>query len=80
MGQVAVTLMFDNIEAIKRAVEAGNGISILPLPTIEKEVRAGSLTYHSLSDYNFIRPLSIIYNKHCHDKENVDNFIKLLQN
>jgi DNA-binding transcriptional LysR family regulator len=40
---VHVALEFDNIEAIKQAVEIGSGVSILPEPTLDREVRAGTL-------------------------------------
>ena len=34
---------FDNIETIKRALEIDAGISILPQPTVAREVELGSL-------------------------------------
>ena len=40
---VEVVLEFDNIENIKRAVEIPAGVSILPEPSVGREVRAGSL-------------------------------------
>ena len=40
---VARSMEFDNIETIKRSVEAGLGISILPDAAVANEVRAGSL-------------------------------------
>ena len=40
---VEVVLEFDNIENIKRAVEIPAGVSILPEPSLAREVRAGSL-------------------------------------
>ena len=33
----------DNIETIKRSVEAGLGVSILPAPTLAAEIRARTL-------------------------------------
>src|SRR5437868_8096020 len=41
--QVDVVLEFDNIENIKRAVEIPSGVSILPEPSLAREVRAGTL-------------------------------------
>ena len=41
---VNVRMEFDNIETIKRAVEIGSGVSILPLQTIQAEVRHGELS------------------------------------
>src|SRR3974390_898523 len=40
---VEVVLEFDNIENIKRAVEIPAGVSILPEPSLAREVRAGAL-------------------------------------
>ena len=44
-AKVSVTVVhtFDNIENIKRAVEIGAGISILPLATVRREVEHGFL-------------------------------------
>src|SRR5262245_47661400 len=41
--QPRVALEFDNIETIKRAIEIGTGISLLPEPTISREIEAGTL-------------------------------------
>ena len=41
--RVRVALEFDNIETIKRAIEIGAGISLLPEPTIAREFESGSL-------------------------------------
>lgn len=57
---VNVTHEFDNIEMIKRDIEGGAGISILPEPTVEKEVQAGALVTIPLSDKSMVRPLGII--------------------
>ena len=36
-------MAFDNIETIKRAIEIGTGIGLLPEPTISREIEAGTL-------------------------------------
>jgi len=48
---VSVTIVteFDNIETIKRSVEAGLGVSILPQNTVRTEVRARTLSALTLS-------------------------------
>jgi len=43
--EVSVSMEFDNIETMKRAVEINSGISILPLDNIEREVAGGFLAY-----------------------------------
>ncbi len=40
---VEVAMEFDNIETIKRSVEVGSGLSILPETTLVNEVRSGLL-------------------------------------
>ena len=45
-----VTMELDNVEAIKKMIEARLGISLLPLVTVEAEVEAGRLIALSLTD------------------------------
>lgn len=57
-----VVLEFDNIENIKRALmELPSGLALLPLPTLERELSAGSLRAIRLRDHRIARPLSIIH-------------------
>jgi DNA-binding transcriptional LysR family regulator len=37
-----VAVEFDNIKTIKRAIEVGAGVGLLPEPTVEREVAAGT--------------------------------------
>lgn len=74
-----VTLEFDNIEAIKRAVEAGSGLSVLPAPTLEQEVKTGSLRAIPFSPKGFVRPLGIIHRKGPLKNENFSSFVSLLK-
>ena len=60
---VVVTMELDNIETIKRSVEAGLGISILPRPALENEVRAGTLVARSFAGAKLTRPIGIIYRR-----------------
>ncbi|MCG8450993.1 MAG: LysR family transcriptional regulator [Pirellulales bacterium] len=76
---VNVTLEFDNIETMKRAIEIDEGISILPEPTVAGEVAAGRLALVRFEANALERPLGII---HCRDREPStigQQFIKLLQ-
>jgi len=54
--RVKITLEFDNIEAIKRAVEIGEGVSILPEPTVQSEVKNGTLVAIAFENAEFYRP------------------------
>ena len=60
---VDVVHEFDNIETIKRAVEVGSGIAILPAPTVKREQEIGSLRVLKLEDVRWTRPLGIIHRK-----------------
>lgn len=54
------TMEFDNIETIKRAVEIGLGVAIVPRPTVEHETVRGSLKMLEFHEGPFTRPLAII--------------------
>lgn len=79
-AKVSVTVVhsFDNIENIKRAVEIGAGVSILPLPTVRREVDHGFLKTLPLEDRNFFRPLGIIHKRHKHLSNAAEKFVELL--
>jgi DNA-binding transcriptional LysR family regulator len=63
--RVQVALEFDNIETMKRAIEIDEGISILPEPTVAREIALGSLAKVPLAGPPWERPLGII---HRHDR------------
>lgn len=52
---------FDNIETIKRAVEIGIGVSIVPSATITQEIKTHTLHAVNFSNRTFLRPIGIIY-------------------
>lgn len=60
---VSVVTEFDNIETIKRSVEAGLGVSILPQNTLRNEVRARTLVAVPFDDGPFTRSIGIIRRK-----------------
>jgi DNA-binding transcriptional LysR family regulator len=53
---------FDNIETIKRSVEADLGVTIVPRATVENEIRAGTLRAVNFTE-SFTRPIGIIHRK-----------------
>jgi DNA-binding transcriptional LysR family regulator len=61
--RVEVTMELDNIETIKRSVEAGLGVSILPAPALENETRAGTLVTRPLKEGPFRRPIVAIHRR-----------------
>ena len=57
---VNIAMEFDNIETIKQAVETGLGVSILPAPTVRREVEDGRIVAIPLLKPMF-RPIGIIH-------------------
>jgi DNA-binding transcriptional LysR family regulator len=52
---------FDNIETIKRAVEVGLGLAIVPRPSVMDEQRSGQLSVVALSEPEWTRTVGIIH-------------------
>ena len=76
---VNVVHEFDNIENIKRAVEIGSGVALLPAPTVKREIDGGSLKALSLSDVSWRRPLGIVHKRHKALGSVATKFVELLQ-
>ena len=57
---VSVVMELDNIETIKRSVEAGLGISILPQQALANEVRARTLVTRPIVEGPLRRPIAAI--------------------
>ena len=72
------TMEFDNIETIKRAVEIGQGVAIVPRSTVEHEIARGSLKLLEFSEGPFTRPLAIIYKRGRELSPAVHKFIEVL--
>jgi DNA-binding transcriptional LysR family regulator len=77
--QPRVALEFDNIETIKRAIEIGAGVSLLPEPTIAREVESRALVQIPLEGESLVRPLGIIHRRDRKLSETAQQFIQLLQ-
>lgn len=52
---------FDNIETIKRAVEVGFGLAIVPQPSVVDEERNGQLSIVKLKEKEWKRPVGVVY-------------------
>jgi len=52
---------FDNIETIKRAVEVGFGVAIVPRPSVLDEQRSGQLAVVALAEPEWTRSVGLIY-------------------
>jgi DNA-binding transcriptional LysR family regulator len=78
-----VVLEFDNIETIKRAIEIDAGFSILPEPTVIREVAAGTLARVRIADeeaaHELVRPLGIIRGRNRPLAPTAQRFLDLLR-
>jgi len=61
--RVSYAMEFDNIETIKRSVEAGLGLSLLPAPTLAGEIRARTLVARPPVEGPFRRPIGVMYRR-----------------
>lgn len=76
---IQIGLEFDNIETIKRAIEINSGVSLLPKPTVAREVAAGTLVKVPLDGVELARPLGLIYRRDRELSDTAQAFIALLQ-
>ncbi|HYV38217.1 MAG TPA: LysR family transcriptional regulator [Gemmataceae bacterium] len=75
---VEVVLEFDNIENIKKAVELGAGVALLPEPTLRREVEEHSLVARGLHGSRLVRPLGIIRRRHLKQSNSALRFVDML--
>jgi DNA-binding transcriptional LysR family regulator len=76
---VEVVLEFDNIENIKKAVEMGAGVALLPEPTLRREVEEHSLVGRPLLGCRLVRPLGIIHRRHLKPSHSALQFVDMLR-
>ena len=76
--QVRRVAEFDNIETIKRAVEAGFGAAIVPRPSVLDEQRTGQLAVVALAEPEWTRPVGVIYRSDRTLGKAARKFIELL--
>jgi DNA-binding transcriptional LysR family regulator len=74
---VQYVMEFDNIETIKRSVEADLGLTIVPRATVENELRAGTLSAVNFTE-SFTRPIGIIHRKGKTFSTAMQRFIDML--
>jgi DNA-binding transcriptional LysR family regulator len=61
--RVNYVMELDNIETIKRSIEAGLGLSLLPAPTLTAEIRARTLVGRAPAEGPFRRPIGVMYRR-----------------
>jgi DNA-binding transcriptional LysR family regulator len=71
---------FDNIETIKRAVEVGFGLGIVPRPSIVDEQKSGQLAVVQLAEPEWARTVGVIYRTDRTLGIAARKFIELLKN
>ena len=69
---------FDNIETIKRAVEVGSGLSILPEATVASEVHGGTLVAREFREGSFTRTIGVIHRRGRRLSTAAREFLRLL--
>jgi DNA-binding transcriptional LysR family regulator len=70
---------FDNIETIKRAVEVGFGLAIVPEPAVTEAKRAGTLAVIQLAEKYWTRSVGVIYRTDRTLSVAAKKFISLLE-
>ena len=60
---VNLAMEFDNIETIKHAITIQSGVSILPEPSVTREVETGVLAAIPLDMPELVRPIGIIHRR-----------------
>lgn len=71
---------FDNIETIKRAVEVGFGLAIVPHPAVRDEKKNGQLAVVELAEKDWVRPVGVIYRSDRNLSLAAKKFVQLLEN
>jgi DNA-binding transcriptional LysR family regulator len=70
---------FDNIETIKRAVEVGFGLAIVPLPAVTEEQKNGQLAIVKLAEKEWVRPIGVVYRSDRSLSLAAKKFVQLLE-
>jgi DNA-binding transcriptional LysR family regulator len=68
----------DNIFTLKRAVEAGIGVSIVPANSVDEEVQKGSLVRLPIRDIKLTRPIALLQRKKHKPNKPLEIFIQHL--
>lgn len=75
-----IKYVLNNAEAIKKAVEANIGVSVISKLAVKKEIRGGGLVKVDIENIRFERKFSIIYHKDKFKSNLFEEFIKHLYN
>jgi DNA-binding transcriptional LysR family regulator len=70
---------FDNIESVKRAVEIGDGVSIVPRTTVRQEIETGALVGITIDGPRLSRPLAVVIKRNRQRSPALTEFIAVLR-
>ena len=70
---------FDNIETIKRGVEVGFGLAIIPYPSVVDEEKNGQLAVCELAEKDWTRPVGVVYRTDRNLSLAAKKFVRLLE-
>lgn len=71
---------FDNVETIKRSVEVGFGLAIVPHPSVIDEEKNNQLAVVELAEKDWVRPVSVVYRTDRTLSIAAKKFVQLLEN
>ena len=78
-GELNVSMELGSLEAIKGAVEAGMGISVISSATIQKEIKLGTLIAIR-TEPPIVRPFSFVHQKQKFRMRAMDELLKFARN
>ncbi|MBA3483557.1 MAG: LysR family transcriptional regulator [Pirellulales bacterium] len=81
-AEVNIALEFDNIETMKRAIEIDAGVSILPEPSVRREIALGTLAKVAIEQNGrgpLVRPVGIVHRRDRSLSELARQFAGLLK-
>ncbi len=76
--RINIKMQSGNIEILKKMVEVGLGVSLVPRFSVQAEVEHGQLRSLPITDYSFKRPLALIHRKGKSLSRPMQAFIDLL--
>jgi len=79
-AKVEPSMEFDNIETIKQAIALNSGVSILPRPSVSREIENGVLAAVPLDMPELVRPIGIIHRRQKLLAPTAARLLEFLQN
>ena len=77
--KVEITHEFDNIENVKKDIEHGAGVSLLPELTVRAEIAMGTLAMARIAGEPLVRPLGFVFRRDRPRSELAKQFVALLR-